>query len=245
MPTGLRPELETNPSLPLRSLSEFQPRRVPSELCVRDACSLPVCTRSLGRTGQGEPCTQPWATQGSVPAGRRPCLRGLRLSHKLQAAMPLRSCSLCVLTAGGVHKTSRCISPWRPDSLPSVGALPGASFRDRPPQGPPAPASAAVSCPECPAHLLSKFRQLAGRAGRKEVSEPLEGTAASLLRGRVPSKRDLSFSSWSGLPSAQGASAGVGVGRRRTLSPGWAFASCVAWGRSDPSLSLRRGTCKM
>lgn len=183
VPTWLRPELETNPSLPLGSLSERQPRGVPSELCVRDACSRPICTQSLGRTGQGSPAHDPGTRRAASQLGEgRACVG---CGSATSCRLPCLSAPVhCLLTAGGVHKTSRCISPRRPDSLPSVGTLPRsllsgqASSRALQPRPPLLSAARSV--------LLSKFGQLPGQAGGREVSEPLERSAASLRAAESP-----------------------------------------------------------
>lgn len=211
VPTGLRPELETNPSLALHSLSESQPRWVPSELCLGDACSLAVCTQSPGRTGQGSPEHNPGTLRaasqlgegrvcvgcGSATSCRRPCL----CTHVH-----------CLLTAGGVHKTSRCISPWRPDSLPSVGTLRRSLLSGQASSGPSSPGLCCcqllgVSCSASSGSLLGGqeggVRALGGDTSFSAAAEsPLSvGLVSPLHRSkrRSGSQKEKGSESWLGL----------------------------------------------
>lgn len=157
---------------------------------------------------------------GKAAPGGLPDPTAAACKHRL-----LLSSVHCLLTAGledsvegKVNKTSWCCFPWHPVSLCTVGTPLQESLSGTGllPGAQPRPAPAPRSV------LLGKFWRLPGRGGR----------------GRSGGDTHMEP------PKRQGGSTGKGV-RRRTPSPGLAFASCVALGRSSTSLSLGWHTCKM
>lgn len=230
----------SEPLLPPGSLSSTPHGSLPHGACVREVRSLLVCARAAGRTGPWSPA-QAQDTPGAAVRAREQAVPGWACRRLRR--WPARSFGPCLPTTGvedatawKVCKTSRCLSPWRPDSLHAVGTLPqeppvGAGVLAGPRPGP----AAAVSCPgvSCSA---SSGSSLGGEGGGSA-----EVTAASPRRSPLQA---LPGNRWSPLPSAQGAGTAAG-GRRRPLGPGSGFASCAGSGRSSTSLSRRRPSCEV